>query len=234
MDQITTFTILRLSGWKNKMFALQSMARFVPACKGVKGLEFIKLMGSGSGDGFSVWPDLGQYALMCVWKDESSAVDFFSQSPIFSEYLTHTDKHQTIYLRTTMVHGLWGGMTPFTADPSLYKEDQMVAVLTRATIRWKDMIRFWRDVPPVSKSLNDVSRPPLFAAGVGELPFRYQATFSIWENATLMKAFAYKTKFHADMVSKTRKVGWYSEELFARFLPYKSEGDPLIKFPIGF
>jgi hypothetical protein len=226
MDQITTFTILRLSGWENKIFALKSMARFVPACKDSDGLEFVKLMGSGSGDGFSVWPDLGQYTLMCVWKDEACAEHFFRHSSVYNEYLDHTSKHQTIYMKTTMVHGLWGGLTPFTADPSLYQEDQMVAVLTRATIRWKDMIRFWKDVPPVSKSLQ--GHTPLFAAGVGELPFRYQATFSIWENGALMKAFAYKTKFHADMVSKTRKVGWYSEELFARFLPYKTEGDRLV------
>jgi hypothetical protein len=234
MDQITTFTIFRLSGWTNKIFALKSMARFVPACKDVKGLEFIKLMGSGGGDGFSVMPNLEQYALICVWENEESAHSFFRHSVVFQEYLDHTTAHQTIYMKTTMVHGLWGGQVPFAPNPAIYQEDKLVAVLTRATIRWKDMIRFWRDVPPVSKSLRDSSLSPLFAAGVGELPFRYQATFSIWENATLMKAFAYKTKFHADMVNKTRKVGWYSEELFARFLPYKSEGDPLIRFPIGF
>lgn len=228
MDQITTFTLFRLSGWTNKIFALKSMAGFVPFCKDVEGLEFIKLMGSGSGAGFSVIPNLEQYALICVWKSEEDAHRFFKYSEVYHEYLNHTTAHQTIFLKATMVHGLWGGQNPFITDPALYHEDKVVAVLTRATIRWKDMIRFWRDVPPVSKSLQDSSHPPLFAAGVGELPFRYQATFSIWENSTLMKAFAYKTKFHADMVSKTRKVGWYSEELFARFMPYKSEGDILI------
>ncbi|MEY3420243.1 MAG: hypothetical protein RIR48_523, partial [Bacteroidota bacterium] len=30
MDQITTFTLFRLSGWTNKIFALKSMAGFVP------------------------------------------------------------------------------------------------------------------------------------------------------------------------------------------------------------
>jgi hypothetical protein len=231
MNQITTFTIFRLSGWKNKLFALKSMARFVPACNGVEGLEFVKLMGSGGGDGFSVLPNLEQYTLMCVWKNEKSAQSFFSDSEVYHEYLDHTTAHQTIFLRTTMVHGLWGGQNPFASDASVHEEDKIVAVLTRATIKWKDMIRFWRDVPPVSKSLHDSAQPPLFAAGVGELPFRYQATFSIWENSTLMKEFAYKTKYHGDMVSKTRKVGWYSEELFARFLPYKSEGDVLVSIP---
>lgn len=204
------------------------MADFVPACNSQPGLEFMKLMGSGSGDGFSVWPNFSQYALMCVWKSESEANTFFSQSTHFKNYVKNTTSFQTIYLKSTMSHGLWNGIEPFKADPNLNKEDHVVAILTRATIRWKDMIRFWKDVPAVSKSLADSPIPPLFAAGVGELPFRYQATFSIWPNSKAMKAFAYNTKAHANMVTKTRQVGWYSEELFARFVPYKTEGDRLI------
>lgn len=227
MHQVTTFTLFRLSGWANKFFALKKMAEFVPACKEVKGLDFIKLMGSGRGDGFSVLPDLHQYVLMCVWQCEEDADHFFKNSAIFKDYLAHTTAFQTLYMKTTMVHGLWGGQNPFEADISLFQEDKMVAVLTRATIRWKDMIRFWKDVPAVSDSLSQGPRP-VFAAGVGELPFRYQATFSIWKNSHEMKTFAYKTRAHADMVAKTRKVGWYSEELFARFVIFRSEGEKLV------
>ncbi len=227
MDQVTTFTLFRFSGWKNKFFALKNMAQFVPACKEVKGLKFIKLMGSGRGDGFSVLPDLRQYVLMCVWQNEDDAEHFFKNSAIFKDYVAHTAAFQTLYMKTTMVHGLWGGINPFSAEGSLFVEDNMVAVLTRATIRWKDMVRFWKDVPAVSDSLSQGPRP-IFAAGVGELPFRYQATFSIWKNSHEMKAFAYKTKAHAEMVTKTRKVGWYSEELFARFVIYRTVGEKLV------
>lgn len=32
-----------------------------------------------------------------------------------------------------------------------------------------------------------------------------------------MKAFAYGSNEHAEVIRKTRKLDWYSEELFARF-----------------
>jgi len=88
--------------------------------------------------------------------------------------------------------------------------------LTRATIHWKDMFRFWKDVLLVSKSLS-IQNPPLLAIGIGEWPFRYQATFSIWQKGEHMRTYAYQHTAHRKMVEKTRKVGWYKEELFARF-----------------
>jgi len=229
MDQVSTFTIFTLSGWQNKIFALKSMSNFVTLCSKVKGLEFMKLMGSGSKDGFSVMPDLTKYILLCVWENEDEANDYFAHSPIFHNYILHTSAHQTIYMKATMAHGLWGGKNPFVINSTLHDDTKKVAVLTRATIKWKDMIRFWRDVPAVSRSLKNNEIQPIFAVGVGELPFRYQATFSIWEESSAMKKFAYQTKAHMDMVSKTRKVGWYSEELFARFYPYRVVGSELVK-----
>jgi len=224
--QITTVTIFKFSGFINKFFALVSMAYFIRAIASTRGLTFAKLMGSGSKDGFSVLPDLSQYVLLCVWVCEADAAVFFSKSPEYQRYIRHCSTKQSIYLRTTMVHGLWSKVVPFKVSEN-YNAALPVAVLTRATIKWKDMIRFWKDVPAVSNSLKDGKRP-LFAAGIGELPFRYQATFSIWKNGDDMRAFAYHNKHHKDMVAKTKSTGWYSEELFARFSPYKTEGDPIL------
>ena len=39
-----------------------------------------------------------------------------------------------------------------------------------------------------------------------------------------MKAYAYRNKHHREVIQKTRQLGWYKEEMFARFHPYKSEG----------
>jgi heme-degrading monooxygenase HmoA len=68
--------------------------------------------------------------------------------------------------------------------------------------------------------------------GVGEAPVYRQATFSVWESMEHMKAFAYGSKQHAEVIKKTRSEGWYSEELFARFRIIESKGtingiDPL-------
>lgn len=39
-----------------------------------------------------------------------------------------------------------------------------------------------------------------------------------------MMQYAYTSQYHKEVVQKTRELGWYKEELFARFVPYKSEG----------
>jgi heme-degrading monooxygenase HmoA len=49
------------------------------------------------------------------------------------------------------------------------------------------------------------------------MPYFKQATFSIWESKAAMKAFAYGSQHHKDVVAKTRKEDWYSEDMFVRF-----------------
>jgi hypothetical protein len=39
-----------------------------------------------------------------------------------------------------------------------------------------------------------------------------------------MLDYAYKNQKHKEVVLLTRKLKWYKEELFARFVPYKFEG----------
>jgi antibiotic biosynthesis monooxygenase (ABM) superfamily enzyme len=112
-----------------------------------------------------------------------------------------------------------------------------IAVLTRATIRVKRLKNFWSNVEGVTQLMK---KSPGFitSMGIGEAPFYKQATFSVWDNQESVKAFAYESKEHVDVIRKTREEAWYSEELFARFKPIKAWGtlhgsDPLkglIKF----
>ena len=39
-----------------------------------------------------------------------------------------------------------------------------------------------------------------------------------------MKAQAYQSNLHTEVIRKTRELGWYSEDLFAKFSPYHTEG----------
>ena len=55
-----------------------------------------------------------------------------------------------------------------------------------------------------------------YAIGIGEWPLRLQATFSIWTDEAAMKNFAYGEALHQDTIRRTRKEGWYKEELFLR------------------
>lgn len=232
-SQITTISFFRYEGARQRWWAFKQMGLAPDLLKNITGLQFGKMLGSGGSSGFSVLPNLSVYGLLCVWDDESKAQDFFSKHPIFQAYCEHSAEQWTVFMRTTMVHGQWDGLEPFQITAN-FDEYQLVGVITRATIRTRHLWRFWRFVPAVSRSVGN-REGMLFSIGIGELPIVQQATFSLWENSKLMKAYAYQSRYHKEVVKRTRELGWYSEELFARFLPYATEGswqgeNPLARF----
>jgi heme-degrading monooxygenase HmoA len=54
-----------------------------------------------------------------------------------------------------------------------------------------------------------------------------QATFSLWDSGKAMQDFAYKSKYHKEVVQLTRDRNWYKEEMFARFqvIDERTEGN---------
>lgn len=221
-QQIVTISFFRYEGLSNKWWAFRQMGLSANELSQIPGLEFAKMLGSGGQRGFSIWPNFGVYGLLCCWSSESQAQDFFNQHPLYADYSEHSTEQWTVFMHNTMAHGEWEGKNPFRKSAPI-DEDALVGVLTRATIKTRYLPQFWRFVPPVSASVHE-KKGRLFSIGVGELPIVQQATFSFWESSRLMKAYAYKSKFHKEVVQKTRELGWYKEELFARFAPYKSHG----------
>ena len=96
--------------------------------------------------------------------------------------------------------------------------DEPMAVLTRATIRWRRLSAFWSRAKLVSATMNDASGLR-HSIGIGEIPVLKQATFSIWDSSEAMKAFAYQLNAHREVVRDSRKERWYSEEMFLRMRP---------------
>lgn len=229
MPQVVTISFFQLNGFKNRFWALSQMQFGHSRVRGTDGLNFYRLLGSGRGSGFDWRPEWGRYAFLGVWENESSAQDFFSSNEFFREYRSRSVGTYTIYMRCTTSHGQWGGEAPF--EQQIQAEGGPIAVITRATIKTKFVLHFWRFVAPVARSLGGYSERKL-SVGIGEWPIFMQATFSLWTNKEAMLDYAYKNPQHRGVVEMTRKLGWYREELFARFAPYKSEGtwygdDPL-------
>ena len=213
---MVTFSFFTFEGFSNRWWAFSRMGLRPFRERMAPGLKFARMLGTGGGNGFSIFPNFGQYGWLGVWDSEAAARAFFSESELYNSYVCKASAKCTIYAVPLMSHGRWDGQEVFQGQKP-FDPQKPVAVLTRATIKTKHLLQFWRYVPRVSKSLEDFSAQSIFHVGIGELPLVQQATFSIWKSGQEMMDYAYKSPFHAEVVRKTRELGWYSEELFARF-----------------
>jgi len=185
------------------------------------GLLFYKLLGSGAGEGFSIRPDFKVYALLQKWESQE-ACDKAQHRNWFKELSSYKDGEYHFQLEPYLSKGSWSGLQPF--DSQDIQAGPLMAVLTRARIKFHMLVPFWLAVPEVSKVISS-QKSLLFQKGVGEWPLIEQATFSIWDQEMAMKDFAYRQKAHAEVVKKTRQLNWYSEEQFTRFKIVSAKGN---------
>ncbi|MFT3911856.1 MAG: spheroidene monooxygenase [Ferruginibacter sp.] len=196
-----------------------------------KKISFYKLMGCGKNGTFDKRPDLQQWAILSVY-DEPVRADKNLLKTLYGSFISgwlhfFNCEAFTILLSPIEGHGLWDGRKVFGELDNGNREsaigNELIAVLTRATIRLNKLKYFWQHVAPVAQKMN-VAKGFITSFGIGELPWIKQATFSIWETAADMKAFAYGVKEHVEVIKKTREQKWYSEEMFVRFRIIGSKG----------
>ncbi len=221
---IVTVTVLKYPpGGRYRAFA--NVGRWMLRPFKAEGLRFQKLLGSGRE--FGLMPDLSTYVFLGVWDTQTQAKLFFQTSG-WQFYLQKTEATGTLWLQPYKAHGRWDGKNPFDTGTDSYRpsgeSDTPIAVLTRATIRTRSLLDFWRHVPQARQRLNDHRANLLFAIGVGEKPIVQQATISVWRNAAAVEQFAYRQQGHKEIVRLTRQRHWYTEELFARFAVVAMEG----------
>jgi len=222
-QQITTITFFRYQGFYPKFWAFQMMQFAHAPLQKVKGLKFYKLMGSGKGMGFNPLPDWSIYSLLQVWENEASANQFFEAHNLAKKYDKHTVEMWTLYMHNITAVGAWSGGNPFEKQEHLVANNELIAVITRATIKISKLPQFWKYVPTSHKPLSN-NKGLIYTKGIGEVPILQMATFSLWKDLASVKKFAYESKEHRIAIQKTKALDWYKEELFARFQPYKSLG----------
>jgi heme-degrading monooxygenase HmoA len=227
MTQTTLICFFKYTGFSNKWNALGRMGRPPISLDKTDGLTFFKPLGTGSGNGFSIKPDFSTFGFIAVFETEEQA-KIFTKSKAVEQYKETAANFSIVFMKTIKSHGNWSNQNPFKNTVDLDKKKPL-AVITRATIKPKLAYKFWKNVPSVSKSMDDYNEL-LYSKGIGEFPLLMQATFSIWSSADAMLNYAYSNPKHAEMVKKTRELNWYSEELFARFEPYDIEGNLISNF----
>ena len=220
---VTTLTLCRYPGWAIP-FAVLSMALFRFPLWMSNQIRFFKLMGTGKNGTFDKHPEWREWAILVVHAsaNELPATDgraLYKQ--LYGSFIAlwwklfRVETH-TIQLEAVEGHGLWDGKQPFPLSNLPLADDEKLAVLTRATIRLNRLGAFWSRVDQVAQQM--AGAPGFITSiGIGEIPYIKQATFSVWTNKQVMKAFAYRMAEHQDVIRRTRQEKWYSEELFMRF-----------------
>ncbi len=198
-----------------------------------EGIGFWKLLGSGSGEGFTPIPNTAVYAILATWPDRDTAEAQTRGAPVFARYLAKASESWTVFLQASSVRGDWSASHPF--EVSQAQEAGPLAALTRASIKPSIALKFWRRVPAISAVIGDDPNVA-FKIGVGEVPWFHQVTFSIWPDAQSMANFARLDGPHARAIKAVRAEHWFSEELYARFAILGSRGswegrDPLSRLP---
>lgn len=197
-------------------------------------LAFWKLLGTGDGATFTPGDaDVRRWGLVGVFPDARALADFERTSPTIAAWAGLAEERWRGDLVPLRTRGTWSGRTPFHPRPPLTPGwDGVVASITRARLRWSLQRPFWRAVRPVATDAN--ARQGLrLAVGIGEAPIGLQGTFSVWDSAEDLTAFAYRGAPHRAAIAETERRDWYAEELFTRFALVGSTGtvdgrDPLV------
>jgi len=188
-------------------------------------ISFWKLLGTGKGETFTLRDGTAlRWGFIVVIPREK--LDTFDASPVVSRWRKKSHSEFHAVLAPISVHGKWAKRNPFISEGVVsHKENWSgeVVAITRARIKWRKNLIFWRSVPPVTQSLHQ-SEGLIGAIGIGEAPIGLQGTFSLWRSSEAVKNFAYRGSAHQSAIAATHREKWYAEELFARFAVLQRAG----------
>jgi hypothetical protein len=205
-------------------WALSRMALGRHPLRTVEGMPFARLLGTSRGRSFTATDaDPLHWALLSCWDSPADAA-VFERTSYATGWDARSDERLRLELLPLSSTGRWSRRQPFGPEDQTADTAGPCAILTRARLVPGKALTFRRAVPPVAAGL--AGAPGLrLARGIGEAPIGLQATFSVWDDLAAAKKFAYGNVAHRDVVRRTAEVGWYAEQLFARFAVVGASGE---------
>tara|TARA_R110002020_G_scaffold369094_7_gene580886 strand:- start:3339 stop:4115 length:777 start_codon:yes stop_codon:yes gene_type:complete len=219
---VVTFSLFEFSSLRQRLWAFAQMGLAKPALRRMADLSFLKLMGTGSGAGFSTRPNFGVYTLLAEWPSLEIARERIASAPALDGYRRHADRMATLYLEPVTTRGQWDGHVFEVAEDAPGQRMPVVA-MTRASIRPSKLMRFWPRVPAISDTA-EAEPERHFMIGTGEIPWLHQVTLSAWTSIAAMEAFSRRSATHGEAVRVAYKDDWFSEYCFTRFNLLAIEG----------
>src|SRR6056297_876932 len=107
--QTVCLSFYRFATPLSRIWALTMMGAARLSLPRIDGLQFWKLCGSGTGEGFTPIPNTAVYAILTVWPDLARARDAILNEPLFTRYRAKADEHWTVFLTPYSARGAWSG-----------------------------------------------------------------------------------------------------------------------------
>lgn len=212
MTDVVSLSFFRFDRPAGRLWAFVQMGLSRGPMARTPDIKFWKLCGAGRGEGFTPVALPRTFAILATWPDAVTARARV-EAGVWGRFRRKSDESWTVFLSATQARGAWSGVQPFGTGEAT--PQGRVAALTRATLRPRAALRFWKRVPDISARIG-ADPNVMFKIGIGEIPLMHQVTFSIWPDESQMAAFA-RTGPHAEAIRAVREEGWFHEELYARF-----------------
>jgi hypothetical protein len=172
-------------------------------------------------------PTLAEVGLIASWEDDEHVDRFLADPALAGPFASGWH----VRMRPLRVFGAWPAMPGLPEKPLPVDDDEPVVVLTLGRPRFTRLHTFLPTSARAEAALEGAAGL-LAATGLAHPP-RLVSTFSVWETATAMRAYAHDTAgAHQAAVRGDRAVRFHHESAFVRFRPYFSAGgwagrDPL-------
>ena len=220
---VVTFSLFGFASLRQRLWAFSQMGLAKPGLRKTPDLGFFKLMGTGSGAGFSTRPNFGVYTLLAEWPSLEIARERIASAASLDGHRNNADRSATLYLQPVTSRGSWDGHRFAIAEDGTAQTMPVVA-LTRASIRPSRLVRFWSRVPEISATV-EAEQMRRFMIGTGEIPWLHQVTLSVWHSVEAMEHFSKTSASHGAAVRAAYQDNWFSEYCFTRFNLLAIEGE---------
>jgi heme-degrading monooxygenase HmoA len=207
---------------------LRTFFRGAPDPAAVPGLTYAEtVLTAPMGPAVLPKPTAAEVGLIASWDDDEHLDRLLADPALAGPFASGWH----VRMRPVRVFGAWPKMPDLPEQPTPVEDDEPVVVLTLGRPRPTRLPAFLRTSARAEAALDGA--PGLLASTGLAHPPRLVSTFSVWETAAAMRAYAQDAAGpHTAAVRADREIGFHHESAFIRFRPYFTAGtwrgrDPL-------
>jgi heme-degrading monooxygenase HmoA len=200
---------------------LRAFFRAAPDPTAVVGLTYAEtVLTAPLGPGVLPRPTAAEVGLIASWEDDEHLDRFLADPALAGPFASGWH----VRMRPVRVFGAWPAMPGLPERSTPVDDEEPVVVLTLGRPRIARLHSFLSTSARAETALEEA--PGLLAATSFAHPPRLVSTFSLWETAAAMRAYAHDAAgAHMAAVRSDRAVRFHQESAFIRFRPYRSSGD---------